>query len=114
MSPSESAALLTVDPAATAKAISDLTRNALQHSGTVDNDGDDLRVLVSSATRLYAACCQNAGHEIALDSTVSTTDAVILACALLRACGLNPFDLALWFSSGFGDPVRASRRKAHG
>jgi hypothetical protein len=33
-----------------------------------------------------------------IDGTVSTTEAMIMACALLRAQHLNPFDLALWFS----------------
>jgi hypothetical protein len=105
MSRSEGAALVNADSAAVAEAVSDLTRKALHDSGAVDIDVDDLRRLVSSVTQLYAACCQSVGHEIAaIDNAVSTTDAVMLACALLRACGLNPFDLALWFSSGFGDP----------
>jgi len=32
-----------------------------------------------------------------IDDTVSTTEAMVVACALLRAHHLNPFDLALWF-----------------
>ena len=50
-------------------------------------------------TRLYAACSDKAGYEIrAIDETVSPTDAVALACALIRAHNLNPFDLAIWYS----------------
>lgn len=64
-------------------------------------DVDELRSLVSSITRLYAACSDRAGYEIrAIDETVSTTDAVALACALIRAHNLNPFDLAIWYSRG--------------
>jgi hypothetical protein len=64
-------------------------------------DADELRSLVSSVTRLYAACSDRAGYEIrAIDETVSPTDAVALACALIRAHNLNPFDLAIWYSRG--------------
>ena len=64
-------------------------------------DVDELRSLVSLITRLYAACSDRAGYEIrATDATVSPTDAVALACALIRAQDLNPFDLAAWYSRG--------------
>lgn len=55
--------------------------------------------LVSSAVKLYAAAVEDADREIpVVDSTISTTEAMVVACALLRAQRLNPFDLALWFS----------------
>ncbi|MFZ1205701.1 MAG: hypothetical protein WAN97_15420 [Candidatus Acidiferrales bacterium] len=58
--------------------------------------------LVSGAVKLYAAAVEDAapgGKAIpAIDGTVSTTEAMVMACALLRAHHLNPFDLALWFS----------------
>jgi hypothetical protein len=64
-------------------------------------DAAEVRKAVTEATRMYAAACERAGTEIPpLDSTVSTTDALTLACALLRSQGLTPFDLALWFGRG--------------
>lgn len=58
--------------------------------------------LVSGAVKLYAAAVEEAepGSEAVpvVDGTVSTTEAMVMACALLRAHHLNPFDLALWFS----------------
>jgi hypothetical protein len=58
--------------------------------------------LVSAAVKLYAAAMEEAEPGAAaipaIDATVSTTEAMVMACALLRAQHLNPFDLALWFS----------------
>lgn len=57
--------------------------------------------LVSATTRLYANATARAGEELApLEATVSTTDALTLACALLRSQDLTPFDMAVWFSRG--------------
>lgn len=62
---------------------------------------EDVTRLVSGAVRLYAATIEEAepGADTApvIDGTVSTTEAMVVACALLRAHHLNPFDLALWF-----------------
>jgi len=58
--------------------------------------------LVSGAVKLYAAIVEEApstGPAVpVINGTVSTTEAMVVACALLRAHHLNPFDLALWFS----------------
>jgi hypothetical protein len=58
--------------------------------------------LVSGAVKLYAATVEDAAPGAVavpvIDATVSTTEAMVMACALLRAHHLNPFDLALWFS----------------
>jgi hypothetical protein len=58
--------------------------------------------LVSGAIKLYAAMVEDAapgaGAVPVIDGTVSTTEAMVMACALLRAHHLNPFELALWFS----------------
>lgn len=58
--------------------------------------------LVSGAIKLYAAMVEEgtpgSGAVPVIDGTVSTTEAMVMACALLRAHHLNPFDLALWFS----------------
>ena len=58
--------------------------------------------LVSGAIKLYAATVEDpppgAAAVPVIDGTVSTTESMVMACALLRAHHLNPFDLALWFS----------------
>ena len=58
--------------------------------------------LVSDAVKLYAAIVEDPAPGApaipVIDGTVSTTEAMVMACALLRAHHLNPFDLALWFS----------------
>jgi hypothetical protein len=60
-----------------------------------------VRALVTAATRLYARESDRAGEALApLASDVSTTDALTLACALLRSQDLTPFDMAVWFSRG--------------
>lgn len=60
---------------------------------------EDLSALVSSAVKFYAAAVEETESEVpAIDATVSTTEAMVMACALMRAHRLNPFDLALWFS----------------
>jgi hypothetical protein len=62
---------------------------------------EQVRAAVTAATRLYAAACEAAGRELPpLDPGVSTTEALTLACALLRSQNLTPFDMALWFSRG--------------
>jgi hypothetical protein len=59
----------------------------------------DVTQLLTDAVKLYAASCEECENEVpAIDSTVSTTEAMVVACALLRAQHMNPFDLALWFS----------------
>jgi hypothetical protein len=59
----------------------------------------DITNLVSGAVKLYATAAEEAESELpVIDATVSTTEAMVVACALLRAHHLNPFDLALWFS----------------
>ncbi len=71
---------------------------------------EDVTNLMSGAVKLYAAIAEEAeaGSEIVpvIDETVSTTEAMVVACALLRAHHLNPFDLALWFSRTAPEPGR--------
>jgi hypothetical protein len=69
-----------------------------------------LRRLLSVSVRLYAALVEEAGEERQpTEPSVSTTDAVVAAVALLRAQNLNAFDAAVWFSHvartqpGFGE-----------
>ena len=59
---------------------------------------EDVTSLVTEAIKLYAAYAEELECEISpTDSSVSTTEAMVVACALLRAQHMSPFDLALWF-----------------
>jgi len=54
--------------------------------------------LLTGAIKLYVACADELKIDIPpIDATVSTTEAMVVACALLRAQRMNPFDLAVWF-----------------
>ena len=69
------------------------------NSGSGDHDAN--RAAVTDATRRYTQACEDAGRELPpLDPGISTTEALTLACALLRSQDLTPFDMALWFSKG--------------
>ena len=93
------ATVSTDDPTPITDVVRQHVTRVLHDTDPATIDVDELRSLVSSITRLYAACSDRAGYEIrATDGTVSPTDAVALACALIRAQGLNPFDLAAWYS----------------
>jgi hypothetical protein len=61
-------------------------------------DEESLRRIVSAAARLHARYSDPASGVDPLREDISPTEAVDLACGLLRARDLNPFDLALWFS----------------
>ena len=59
---------------------------------------EDVTGLVTGAIKLYAAYAEELETEVPQRLTsVSTTEAMGVACALLRAQHMNPFDLALWF-----------------
>ncbi|MGH9238318.1 MAG: hypothetical protein ACRD3G_09800 [Vicinamibacterales bacterium] len=74
-----------------------------QLADRTDLTEDEVRAIVSAATRLYANASAQAGRELPpLTSGVATTDAITLACALLRSQDLTPFDMAMWFSRGAG------------
>jgi hypothetical protein len=45
-----------------------------------------------------------------IDATVSTTEATVFACALLRAQHMNPFDLAVWFQRTTTKAIWAPRQ----
>ena len=66
-----------------------------------DLSADDVRAIVSAATRLYANASAQAGRELPpLTRDISTTDALTLSCALLRSQDLTPFEMAMWFGRG--------------
>ena len=72
--------------------------------GLAENGGlsaEGVCAVVSAATRLYANESARAGRELPpLTPAVSTTDALTLACALVRSQDLTPFEMAVWFSRG--------------
>lgn len=62
---------------------------------------EEVRAAVTAATRMYASACEAEGRELPpVDSSITTTEALTLACALLRSQDLTPFDMALWFGRG--------------
>ena len=62
---------------------------------------EQVRAVLSAAIRLYAAASERAGRELSpAGPEISTTDAVTLACALVRSQDLTPFEMAVWFSRG--------------
>ena len=62
-------------------------------------DDDAFRRAMTAMIRLYAAKAEDAGAELPpfAPDAVTTTEAVVLACAIIRAAGLNLFDVAMWF-----------------
>lgn len=75
------------------------TAAALEALNAASLTPEDIRAILSAATRWYASAVEAAGQEFRpVDATISATEAITLACALLRAQDLTPFDLALWFS----------------
>jgi hypothetical protein len=70
-----------------------------QLAGNGEVSPDAVRALVTAATRLYARECERIGEPLPpLAPEVSATEALTLACALLRSQDLTPFDMAVWFS----------------
>jgi hypothetical protein len=62
--------------------------------------GDEaLRRVMTAAVRIYAAKVEEAGYEIApfRDNSITATETVVAACAMIRAADLNLFDVAMWF-----------------
>jgi hypothetical protein len=95
MSPSDPVAEL----GATAVVLTRLTDEILTSGGIEQVEPAVLRRLVTAVTRLYALAQESdVTDDDPLADDVAATDAVVLACALLKARDLNPFDLALWFS----------------
>ena len=89
---------LKADPTSTAAQIEQL-------ADRTDLSPDDVRAIVSAATRLYANASSHAGRELPpLTPDISTTDALTLSCALLRSQDLTPFEMAMWFGRGARHP----------
>ena len=68
--------------------------------GEPDAVSDDLlRTTLAAAVRVYAAKAERRGGALAPfnEGTVTATESVVAACALIRAADLNLFDVAMWF-----------------
>lgn len=106
MSPSDESAKLS----ALAAQLRAQIERTIQAGEVAQVSGAEVTGLMSGAVKIYAAQAEEAqpGAEIAsvIDDTVSTTEAMVVACALLRAHNLNPFDLALWFQRTAPPPSR--------
>jgi hypothetical protein len=75
------------------------TLEQLAEAGTLS--AEQVRAVVSAAVRLYATTSERAGQELPpVTHDISTTDALTLACALVRSQDLTPFEMAVWFSRG--------------
>src|ERR1700691_5330236 len=94
MSPSEQAAKLSDTVAVVLRQI-----DAAMRAGELAAvPSEHVTNLLTGAIKLYVAYAEELEIEISpIDVTVSTTEAVVVACALLRAQHMNPFDLAVWF-----------------
>jgi len=58
-----------------------------------------LQSVFAAAVKVYAAKIERHGGDVKpfRDGTVTATETVVAACALIRAADLNLFDVAMWF-----------------
>ena len=61
---------------------------------------DVVTALLSTATRLYRDATHEGGRDIPAfsDAAMPATSVVVTVSAMLRAVGMNPFDLSMWFN----------------
>ncbi len=60
---------------------------------------ETMREVLTAVVRLYAAKSERADAEPSpfAPEAVTATEAVTLACAVIRGAGLNLFDVAMWY-----------------
>ena len=87
------------DDAATGAAFCRAVEGALRRGDVPALTDAQLRRVLTAVVKTYAAKAENAEREIApfVDGAVTPTEAVIAACAMIRAVDLNLFDVAMWF-----------------
>jgi len=58
-----------------------------------------LQQVLTAAVKVYAAKVERRGHDVVpfTHGSVTATETVVTACALIRAADLNMFDVAIWF-----------------
>ena len=70
-------------------------------SGKLDHISDaELEAVMTAAVRLYAAKAETSDMELrpVASERVTPTDIVVTVSALIRAVGLNLWDLSMWFN----------------
>ena len=70
-------------------------------SGKLDQVSDtELEAVMTAAVRLYAAKAETSDTEVrpVAPELVTPTDIVVTVSALIRAVGLNLWDLSMWFN----------------
>src|ERR1700728_375437 len=94
MSPSQEAATLSSAVAAVRARI----QAATEAGELAAVSREDVTSRVTAGIKLYGAYAEGSETKIPpIDLSLSTTEAMVVACALLRAQHMTPFDLALWF-----------------
>ena len=81
-------------------ALSDALNDALKRGEAADIPDEVLQNAMTAVVKAYAAKVEKTEQEFTpIDNRlVNATEAVVTACALIRAVDLNMFDVALWFN----------------
>lgn len=97
--PSSSAAF---DPADAAAEIWVEARRALAEGAPERFSTEAVQQLMTAAVKLFTAKMESddepASPVLGEGDLVTATEVVVTVSALMRAAGLNPFDLAMWFN----------------
>ena len=74
-------------------------RDALKRGEPDAISDKTLQQVLTAAVKVYAAKVERRGHEVAPfpADAVTATETVVAACGMIRAAGLNMFDVAIWF-----------------
>lgn len=90
--------------------------NAAAADGTIEAISlETLRAAFAAIVKVYAAKVEASGQEVLAPveaDALTTTEAVIGACGLIRSADLNLFDVAMWF--GRYRPEHADERRGMG
>jgi hypothetical protein len=81
-------------------AFSSAITDILKRGAAADIPDEVLQNVMTAAVKAYAAKIEKTEVEFSpIDNRlVNATEAVVSACALIRAVDLNMFDVALWFN----------------
>jgi hypothetical protein len=87
------------DPVTAAGAEFSAQADAAIKRGEPDAISDQtLHAVLAAAVRVYSAKVERRGAvKPFADGAVTATEAIIAACAMVRAVDLSPFDVAMWF-----------------